>query len=76
MNEELLKALLIVITNDQAYLHAMLQALQTEMKTGTWPDEDLIAQWIDEWKSELAKMTEEVMQDSILNLLEEEDDID
>lgn len=76
MNEELLKALLIVITNDQAYLHAMLQALQTEMKTGVWPDEDLIAQWIDEWKSELAKMTEEIMQDSILNLLEEENDVD
>lgn len=74
MNEPLVRAVLTVIINDQAYLYAEIQSMRYEDKMGFPPDPDLFERWQDEWKEESQRMSEKLLEEVVLDEIVWEDE--
>jgi len=60
MDENMMRAALTVLVNDQAYLYASIQALEFKIENGYVMDEDVFERMQDEFKEEFAVMVTEL----------------
>jgi len=69
-------AMLTVLANDQAYLHAEVQAIIFERKMGHAPTEEEFHSWMDEWKHESSKLVAMAMNANLLEDIDIDEDTD
>lgn len=78
MNEQLVRAFLTVMVNDQAYLYALIQRLEYNLSSPIAATDEQFEQWQTEWKELFTDMVHDLAAElgveEFLEDLEEDDE--